>query len=151
MDEQSDLDYVYCPHCKETVAKSTYRRHQLSLKRKHELLATSTSSSDSDESSSESSSDSLDPPNSSRPSSIENGKLRNLILLLSFYVVYWIVIESQRWVILKTKPTFQIVLPRQCTRVCSTTCMVVYNPSRSTSILAIRDPLWFTFNSQVFF
>ena len=65
---------VYCPHCEENVSRSTYRRHQLLLKRKHKLLREHSDS----ESTSESSSDDDLPclafggPYSSN--NIENGK-----------------------------------------------------------------------------
>lgn len=73
--EQSD--HLFCPHCKEHVSRSTYRRHQLmTVKRKREV----SSSSDSDipnNDSSESSRDDLADPSIPHPDlliSVDNGK-----------------------------------------------------------------------------
>lgn len=73
MDYEDQSDYVFCPHCKENVARSTFRRHQLSgtsVKRKREVATSSSSDSDSGDECSNNIA-SQDP----KYSGFENGKL----------------------------------------------------------------------------
>ena len=79
-------DLLYCVHCEENVTRSTFRRHQLLVrKRKHEQMA-SGSGSDSD-SSDDSASDHdsfLRDPARGATMSVERGRLELFIDFVSF-------------------------------------------------------------------